>query len=116
MNMDIDVHLTQLLSSMTLDGSSRWGSAGIWLRGQLQAGQYATTGGDYLEIILTHRDAFYAFPDGHRTCAIGFSDIALDLERRETRPDRESDPEAAAAFRHEAIVIASSGIWSQPTI
>ncbi|KAH9834116.1 uncharacterized protein C8Q71DRAFT_725321 [Rhodofomes roseus] len=175
MNMDIDVHLTQLLSSMTLDGTSRWGSAGIasegqatsptvghqdatmsdasdtedssyqleqprspsasssctktadepppcgcallqWLRGQLQAGQYATTGGDYLEIILTHRDAFYAFPDGHRTCAIGFSDIALDLERRETRPDRESDPEAAAAFRHEAIVIASSGIWSQPTI
>ncbi|KAH9920904.1 uncharacterized protein B0H18DRAFT_1086260 [Fomitopsis serialis] len=87
-----------------------------WLRSQLQAGQYATTGGDYLEIIFTHREAFHAFPDGHRTCAIGFSDIAMDIERRETRPDRESDPEAAAAFRHEAWVIASSGIWSQPTI
>ncbi|KAH9912521.1 uncharacterized protein B0H18DRAFT_889847 [Fomitopsis serialis] len=163
--MDIDMHLTQLLSNLTLDGmptacclekgkrraptdvtngrSSRrdhqraqprnpsassnctktadepppCGCALLqWLRGQLQEGQYATTGGDYLEIIFTHREAFHAFPDGHRTCAIGFSDIAMDLERREMRPDRESDPEAAAAFRHEAWVIASSGIWSQPTI
>ncbi|KAI0724181.1 hypothetical protein C8Q72DRAFT_786972 [Fomitopsis betulina] len=87
-----------------------------WLREQLEAGKYATTGGDYLEIIFTHREAFHAFPDGHRTCAIGFSDIAADLERREVRPDRESDPEAAAAFRHEAWVVASSGVWSQPTI
>ena len=87
-----------------------------WLRDQLAEGRYATTGGDYLEIIFTHREAFHAFPDGHRTCAIGFSDIAADLERREMRPDRESDPEAAAAFRHEAWVIASSGVWSQPTI
>ena len=87
-----------------------------WLRDQLAEGRYATTGGDYLEIIFTHREAFHAFPDGHRTCAIGFSDIAADLERREVRPDREGDPEAAAAFRHEAWVIASSGVWSQPAI
>ncbi|EPT00380.1 hypothetical protein FOMPIDRAFT_1036750 [Fomitopsis schrenkii] len=169
--MDIDMHLTQLLSNMTIGG--RWGSAGIanegllptsqtavrqdttmsdasdtesstypprspsgssnytktadapppcgcallqWLRDQLEAGKYTTTGGDYLEIIFTHREAFHAFPDGHRTCAIGFSDIAADLERREVRPDREGDPEAAAAFRHEAWVIASSGVWSQPVV
>ncbi|KZT72253.1 hypothetical protein DAEQUDRAFT_25883 [Daedalea quercina L-15889] len=171
MTMDIDMHLTQLLSSMTLD--CRWGSVDIasegpqstlqtadhhdatmsdasdtedstyqqrspsasssctktadapppcgcallqWLRGQLQEGLYTTTGGDYLEIIFTHREVFHAFPDGHRTCAIGFSDIAMDLERREARPDREGDSEAAAAFRHEAWVIASSGVWSQPPI
>ncbi|KAJ3016967.1 hypothetical protein NUW54_g695 [Trametes sanguinea] len=35
----------------------------------IHAGSYATTGGDYLEAIFTHREAFYAYPPGHRGCA-----------------------------------------------
>ncbi|KAI9062437.1 hypothetical protein FKP32DRAFT_1593592 [Trametes sanguinea] len=84
------------------------------LHGQIHAGSYATTGGDYLEAIFTHREAFYAYPPGHRGCAVGFSDLARDLEMRELswgkawRADWEGDSEAAAAFRHEAWVIANS--------
>ncbi|OSC96510.1 hypothetical protein PYCCODRAFT_1441006 [Trametes coccinea BRFM310] len=84
------------------------------LHGQIHAGSYATTGGDYLEAIFTHREAFYAYPPAHRGCAVGFSDLARDLEMRELswgkawRADWEGDSEAAAAFRHEAWVIANS--------
>ncbi|PCH36540.1 hypothetical protein WOLCODRAFT_108823 [Wolfiporia cocos MD-104 SS10] len=81
------------------------------IRGQMCTGGYPTTGGEYLETIFTHREALYTYPDGHRTCAIGFTDLAMDLERREMRADRDADAEAAAAFRHEAWVIASSGSW-----
>ncbi|KAI0758501.1 hypothetical protein BD413DRAFT_488708 [Trametes elegans] len=83
------------------------------LQGRIRAGAYATTGGDYLEAIFTHREAFFAFPPGHHGCAIVFSDIARDLEERTPPPagwraDWEGDSEAAAAFRHEAWVIASA--------
>ncbi|CAL1711409.1 unnamed protein product [Somion occarium] len=75
---------------------------------QLQTGRFSTTGGDYLETIFTHREAFYAYPQGHQGCAIGFSDLASLLEAREWRADRDSDSEAAAAFKHEAVMIAHS--------
>ncbi|CCM06466.1 uncharacterized protein FIBRA_08731 [Fibroporia radiculosa] len=78
------------------------------LRGLVHAGQYPTTGGEYLEAIFTHREAFAAFPQGHRACAVEFSNLATDLERREMRADRDGDGEAAAAFRHEAWVLWSS--------
>ncbi|KAI0645172.1 hypothetical protein C8Q79DRAFT_1011266 [Trametes meyenii] len=98
------------------------------LQGRIRAGSYATTGGDYLEAIFTHREAFFAFPQGHRGCAIGFSDLAHDLEGRcqlqqaqeqeqeqqqyqqglRRRADWDGDNEAAAAFRHEAWVIANA--------
>ncbi|KAI0827988.1 hypothetical protein BC628DRAFT_1317420 [Trametes gibbosa] len=84
------------------------------LRGQINAGSYATTGGDYLEAIFTHREAFFAFPPGHRGCAIGFSELAQDLDGRQLpqvdgwRADWDGDSEAAAAFRHEAWVIANA--------
>ncbi|KZT05338.1 uncharacterized protein LAESUDRAFT_655924 [Laetiporus sulphureus 93-53] len=81
------------------------------LRGQVQAGQYPTTGGEYLEAIFTHREAVAAFPQGHHNCAVGFSDLAMELERRGMRPDREGDAEAVAAFRHEAWVI-----WEQSVV
>ena len=81
------------------------------IRGQICAGGYPTTGGEYLETIFTHREAFYAYPEGHKTCAIGFTDLATDLERRGMRADRDADAEAAAAFRHEAWIIASSRSW-----
>ncbi|KAI8978286.1 hypothetical protein BD414DRAFT_421989 [Trametes punicea] len=84
------------------------------LQAQIREGSYATTGGDYLEAIFTHREAFFAFPQGHRGCASGFSELARDLEMRELswrrawRADWEGDSEAAAAFRHEAWVIANA--------
>ena len=102
-----------------------------WLRDQLAEGRYATTGGDYLETIFTHREAFLAYPPAHRACARGFTDLARALEVRawtardswrevvewhgapaaseavEPRPDWEGDSEAVVAFRHEAWVIAN---------
>lgn len=55
-----------------------------------------------------HREAFYAFPPGHRTCAVGFSEIAKVLETRAWRADRDADQEAVVAFRNEAWIIANS--------
>ncbi|KAI0767116.1 hypothetical protein C8Q74DRAFT_932616 [Fomes fomentarius] len=82
---------------------------------QIRAGGYITTGGDYLETIFTHREALYAYPQGHRMCAVGFSELANDLARRERqhlasgwRPDWDGDSEAVSAFRHEAWVIANT--------
>ncbi|EED83442.1 predicted protein [Postia placenta Mad-698-R] len=167
--MEIDMHLTQLLSSMTLNGPWRpdillcnlekgkrrvvadlsssdsahhactthtdvmsqpnlSGSSNYTatvdvqppcgcallqgIRDQLLLERYPTTGGEYLEAIFTHREVFFAFPEGHQMCAIGFTDLAKDLETRNARADRDGDGEAAAAFRHEAWVIASNrGRW-----
>ncbi|PSR72732.1 hypothetical protein PHLCEN_2v11427 [Hermanssonia centrifuga] len=78
---------------------------------QLSSDRFPTTGGDYLETIFTHREVFRAFPQGHRECAVSFSDLANYLERREWRADRDSDAEAVAAFRHEAWVIANATAW-----
>lgn len=81
------------------------------IRAQLTSGHYPTTGGEYLEAIFTHREVFNAYPPGHRECALAFSDIASSLERRPWRADRESDGEAVAAFRNEAVVIANMSPW-----
>lgn len=74
---------------------------------QTQLDTYPTTGGDYLEAIFTHREIFSAFPEAHRSCARGFSDIAYALEHRAWRADRDADSEAVSAFRHEAWMIAA---------
>ncbi len=80
--------------------------------GQIRSGVYSTTTGDYLETIFTHREALYAFPQGHRECAVGFSELAGHLARRERqvgyRPDWEGDSDAVNAFRNEAWVIANT--------
>ncbi|KAM5543028.1 hypothetical protein V8D89_003412 [Ganoderma adspersum] len=87
---------------------------------QIREGAYATTSGDFLETIFTHREALFAFPQGHRACAAGFTELARDLERRardsatvegggyQWRPDWDGDHEAVVAFRHEAWVIANA--------
>ena len=84
---------------------------------QIRAGVYGTTGGDYLETIFTHREALYAFPAGHRACALGFDALAQELAHRQHphphsqhahRPDWDGDSEAVSAFRHEAWVIANT--------
>ncbi|KAH7921019.1 hypothetical protein BV22DRAFT_1132621 [Leucogyrophana mollusca] len=65
-----------------------------------------TTGGAYLETILTHRALLGAFPPGHKGCAVALSEIARALEVRAWRADRDSDAEAVVAFRYEAHVAA----------
>jgi hypothetical protein len=66
-----------------------------------------TTGGEYLDVILTHREILHSYPAVHHDCARGFSDLACLLEKRPWGPDQDADTEAMAAFRHEAWVIAS---------
>jgi hypothetical protein len=97
-----------------LDSSKSVSTSGVpfgcaYLRAiQAQLECFSTTGGEYLEVIFTHRAVFHADPLAHRFCARGFSDIAQVLETRPGRSDRDCDAEAAAAFWHEAWVIASS--------
>jgi len=74
----------------------------------VRSGSFPTTGGEYLEIIFTHREAFFAFPQGHRDCAVTFSNLAGDLEQRSPRPDRDGDGDAVNTFRNEAWVIANA--------
>ncbi|KAF9529692.1 hypothetical protein CPB83DRAFT_893216 [Crepidotus variabilis] len=78
------------------------------VRHQMDWGEYPTTGGEYLDAIFTHREILYAQPSAHQECARAFSDIATLLQKRAWRADREADPEAVAAFNHEAWVIAST--------
>ncbi|KAF5380582.1 hypothetical protein D9615_004676 [Tricholomella constricta] len=73
-----------------------------------QLDSYATTNGEYLEAIFTHREIFSSYPAAHHQCARGFSDIAHMLEQRTWRADRDADTEAVTAFRHEACSIAAS--------
>jgi hypothetical protein len=76
------------------------------IRTQLE--DYPTTSGEYLDVILTHREILHSYPAVHHDCARGFSDLACLLEKRPWRSDRDSDIEAVTAFRHEAWVIAAS--------
>ena len=69
---------------------------------------YSTISGSYLDVIFMHREAFFAFPQGHRTCSVSFSELAKVLEKRPWRTDRDGDQEAVVAFRNEAWVIANS--------
>lgn len=75
---------------------------------QLDSDLFPTTSGDYLDLIFAHREAFFAFPQNHRDCAIGFSEIAKKVETRKWRADREGDVEAMNAFRNEAWVVANA--------
>jgi len=75
---------------------------------QLDADLFPTTNGVYLDLIFIHREAFYTFPQGHRLCALGFTEIAKKVETRKWRVDREGDVEAVNAFRNEAWVIANA--------
>lgn len=75
---------------------------------QAQIQDYQTTGGEYLELIFTHREILASYPAAHRECARALSDLAYSLETRAWRADREADSEAVCAFRHEAWVTASS--------
>lgn len=65
---------------------------------------FRTTGGEYLDTILTHRALLSAFPPAHRGCAIALQEIARAVEVRAWRADRESDAEAVATLRQEAFL------------
>jgi hypothetical protein len=53
-----------------------------------------TTGGEYLDFVLTHREILHSCPAVHHDCAQGFSDLACLLEKRPGRSDRDADIEA----------------------
>ena len=82
-----------------------------YIRSQISSDQYSTTGGDYLETVFIHRDLYRAYPQGHQECIIVFNDLARVLEQRAWRADRESDAEAAAAFKQEAWLMANSSTF-----
>ncbi|KAG2158526.1 uncharacterized protein EDB93DRAFT_1237904 [Suillus bovinus] len=65
---------------------------------------FRTTGGEYLDTILTHRALLSAFPPAHRGCATALQEIARAVEVRAWRADRESDAEAVATLRQEAFL------------
>ncbi|KAG2032611.1 hypothetical protein BDR03DRAFT_935917 [Suillus americanus] len=65
---------------------------------------FRTTGGEYLDTILTHRALLSAFPPAHKGCAIALQEIARAVEVRAWRADRESDAEAVATLRQEAYL------------
>ncbi|KAL4064284.1 hypothetical protein V8B97DRAFT_2010933 [Scleroderma yunnanense] len=65
---------------------------------------FQTTNGAYLDTILTHRSLLNAFPPGHRGCAVALQEIARAVESRAWQADRDSDAEAVAALRQEALL------------
>lgn len=65
---------------------------------------FRTTGGEYLDTILTHRALLSAFPPAHRGCVMALQEIARAVEMRAWRADRESDAEAVATLRQEAFL------------
>jgi len=103
----VDVLSDHSRSNSPYSNSDPWGCAYVQAVRQ-QLDNFATTGGEYLETIFTHREIFSAYPEAHRQCARGFSDLAFMLERRAWRADRDADLEAITAFRHEAWAIAAS--------
>jgi hypothetical protein len=106
-NPKLDVVSDHSRSSSPSSNDDPWGCAYIQAVRQ-QVDNFATTGGEYLETIFTHREILSAYPEAHRHCARGLSDIAYIMERRAWRADRDADPEAIVAFRHEAWAIAAS--------
>ena len=76
------------------------------IRNQLES--YPTTGAEYLEAIMIHREILNSFPGAHHDCARAFTDLAYSIECRAWRSDRDADMDAVVAFRHEAWVIAST--------
>ncbi|EPQ55161.1 hypothetical protein GLOTRDRAFT_129453 [Gloeophyllum trabeum ATCC 11539] len=82
---------------------------GLLQAAQAQVDSCQTTGpssGEYLDIIFTHRELLFTFPQAHKCCARAFTDLARAFETRGWRADRDGDPEAVAAFRNEAWMIA----------
>jgi len=77
--------------------------------------QVQTTCGEYLDLILIHRELFAAHPPAHVGCSAAFTALARSLELRAWRADRDADTEAIVAFRHEAWMVAawmsSGGPW-----
>lgn len=57
---------------------------------------------DFLETILTHREAFIAFPYGHRTCSKALTQLAFTLERRAVQSGADGDLDTSIALHNEA--------------
>jgi len=57
---------------------------------------------DFLETILTHREAFVAFPYGHRTCSKALTQLAFSLEHHAAQSGADGDLDTAIALHNEA--------------
>lgn len=57
---------------------------------------------DFLETIFTHREAFVAFPYGHRTCSKALTQLAFALERSAAQSGADGDLDTAIALHNEA--------------
>ena len=68
---------------------------------------------NFLDTILTHREAFIAFPRGHSTCSAALTEIAFALERRhrESATPSDDDLDQAIALHNEAWLM--SGWYSK---
>lgn len=65
---------------------------------------------NFLDTILTHREAFVAFPYGHRTCSHALTQLAFDLERKHQETNTDGDLDTAIALHNEAWLM--SGWYS----
>lgn len=63
-----------------------------------------------LDMILSHREAFVAFPPGHRTCSKALTTIAFELERRAQQGSGDGDLDTAIALHNESWLM--SGWYS----
>ena len=65
---------------------------------------------NFLDTILTHREAFVAWPYGHRTCSKALTQLAFELERRHREESKDGDLDTAIALHNEAWLM--SGWYS----
>lgn len=65
---------------------------------------------NFLDTILTHREAFVAWPYGHRTCSKALTQLAFELERRHQEENKDGDLDTAIALHNEAWLM--SGWYS----
>ena len=71
-------------------------------QGSQAPGASVPRGPDFLDTILTHRDAYLTFPAGHRTCSQAFTELAFALERRAAANGSDGDLDTAIALHNEA--------------
>lgn len=65
----------------------------------------------FLETILTHREAFVAFPYGHRSCSSALTALAFHLEQRSRDSHSDGDLDTAIALHNEAWLMAGWFVW-----
>ena len=92
----------QQQSSESINTQDRFGSA--------TATETSAPPFDFLDTVLTHREAFVAFPQGHRTCSKALTELGSELEKRHAKTHADGDLDWAIALHNEAWLM--SGWYS----